>query len=388
MNVLFVSECYPSKEKKYYCIYLEQQAIALKKRGVDVEILVPYVTDENLLGITSEMLNGIHVMRMACHYSKGKARAFIQPYSCNLKAIQWNKYDVVSFHLCSTFLEKMVMNECKGAKVKTAKHIHGVNVWREQCKINGFIRNIHNRIEKWICKRNYSQMDAIICVSELAKTVVEQKLRTVPTYVVYNGVDINKFVPQIQKHNSVFTVLCVANFIEIKGQKYLVDAVAKEVTDGIPIRLQLIGVGKDIDAIKQQCAKLDIEENVEFLGAKDYPDVANYMRMADLFIMPSYAESFGCVYLESMSSGTVTCACYDNKGATEFIRNRENGFLVKGQNSDDIKRVIDFVMSNPEESKVIAESGVKTAAKFTWANSAEKLESVYKKIICNDKEEK
>ena len=186
----------------------------------------------------------------------------------------------------------------------------------------------------------------------------------------------------------MFTVLCVANFIEIKGQKYLVDAVAKEVTDGIPIRLQLIGVGKDIDAIKQQCAKLDIEENVEFLGAKDYPDVANYMRMADLFIMPSYAESFGCVYLESMSSGTVTCACYDNNGATEFIRNRENGFLVKGQNSDDIKRVIDFVMSNPEESKVIAESGVKTAAKFTWANSAEKLESVYKKIICNDKEEK
>ena len=89
-----------------------------------------------------------------------------------------------------------------------------------------------------------------------------------------------------------------------------------------------------------------------------------------------------------MSSGTVTCACYDNNGATEFIRNRENGFLVKGQNSDDIKRVIDFVMSNPEESKVIAESGVKTAAKFTWANSAEKLESVYKKIICNDKEEK
>ena len=46
------------------------------------------------------------------------------------------------------------------------------------------------------------------------------------------------------------------------------------------------------------------------------------------------------------------------------------------------------MMSNPEESKVIAESGVKTAAKFTWANSAEKLESVYKKIICNDKEEK
>lgn len=33
MNVLFVSECYPSKEKKYYCIYLEQQAIALKKEA-------------------------------------------------------------------------------------------------------------------------------------------------------------------------------------------------------------------------------------------------------------------------------------------------------------------------------------------------------------------
>ena len=68
MKVLFVTTCYPSKELSQYCVFLEQQAQALKKIGCTADVLVLYEGDDNYF--VQEVYNGVDVIRLGIFGSR------------------------------------------------------------------------------------------------------------------------------------------------------------------------------------------------------------------------------------------------------------------------------------------------------------------------------
>ena len=144
--------------------------------------------------------------------------------------------------------------------------------------------------------------------------------------------------------------------------------------------MQLIGIGPEERRLKEKCNALDIGDDVEFLGTKNYDVVCEYMQKADMFIMPSYFEALGCVYLEAMSCGTLTCGCFGT-GAGEIIEDKVDGLLVEQKSTDDVYNAISFAMENPQKAEQIARKGVLKAELFSWENSAKSLVEVYKSFI-------
>jgi D-inositol-3-phosphate glycosyltransferase len=104
------------------------------------------------------------------------------------------------------------------------------------------------------------------------------------------------------------------------------------------------------------------------------------MAQADMFVMPSFFEAFGCVYVEAMSCGTLTCGC-NNSGAAEIIADGVDGLLVEEKSSKDIADRILWAIENPEQAAVMAQKGKKKAEQFSWDASAKALVDVYKQYV-------
>ncbi|WP_407380768.1 glycosyltransferase, partial [Helicobacter sp.] len=82
-----------------------------------------------------------------------------------------------------------------------------------------------------------------------------------------------------------------------------------------------------------------------FLGAlHDDIALALLYSASDVFIMPSYVESFGQTALEALSCGTPVVA-FDTSGLKDIITHKHNGYLAKCYDTSDLAKGIEWILS-------------------------------------------
>ena len=141
-------------------------------------------------------------------------------------------------------------------------------------------------------------------------------------YVLYNGVDTDKFFKKslrLSSKNKTFTIGCVANFWELKDQITLIKAVEILVeSDCINIKVKFVGTGYTREDCEQYIQEKGLEQYFEFNNEVDHTQLNAYYNTLDLFVLPSYWDSFGCVYVEAYACG-VQFMTAKGTGITELI---------------------------------------------------------------------
>lgn len=94
----------------------------------------------------------------------------------------------------------------------------------------------------------------------------------------------------------------VARFDLVKNHKFLVDAFAHCHASKPTTHLVLVGEGALKTQVERQVAELGLQECVHFAGATQ--DIAAFMAMFDLFVLPSHSEGLGIVCVEAQAAGT------------------------------------------------------------------------------------
>ena len=92
---------------------------------------------------------------------------------------------------------------------------------------------------------------------------------------------------------------------------------APELPDAV---LVIIGQGRLENALKQQVQQLKLEQQVFFPGV--IPEVVNYFKAFDSFVLSSDNEPFGMVLLEAIVADVPVIAT-DAGGAKEIIRDKQ-----------------------------------------------------------------
>lgn len=379
MKILFVTTCYPTDKNPQYCIFLEQQAKALIENGCTAEVL--YLSDE-AKAKREYVQNGVKVYV----YPIDKSNKFDIFFPTSLStqnrkdiiALLKGRYDIVSFHFGGNKVKRTLLKACKNANIPLILHFHGLNVWYEQKENHKFLYD-YLRIQY---RSLYKRMNAVVGVSNKVKDEFLKKVSSVPAYTVYNGVDLQKFAFLNRRElKRPLRLICVANLIDLKGQDLLIDAVKRLKEKGINCLLTLVGSGPNEQKLKAQAEKSGIAENVTFTGSLPYEKTASKLKDNDIFIMPSYYEALGCVYLEAMSSGLITVGV-KNQGIDEIIKDGENGFLAEPKSVSSIVCAIERIAEMPpEQVSAVSENANKTARSYTWDNSAKQLIDVYKKTL-------
>ena len=229
----------------------------------------------------------------------------------------------------------------------------------------------------------YKKCDAIIGVSNKVCDIYKRGMKADNAYTVYNGVDINKFHPLENKpQNEKLEMVCIANLIKIKGQDYLIKGLKLLKDDGYEnFHLSLYGQGVEENNLRNLVDELGLNGHVDFKGYVEYDKVAEHLKYSDIFIMPSYFEALGCVYLEAMASKVCTVGC-ENQGIAEIIKHGKNGLLVKEQDEKSIYEVLKTLIDNPHKRIEMSEEGYKTIQEFTWDKSAKEMIKIYNELLC------
>ena len=151
---------------------------------------------------------------------------------------------------------------------------------------------------------------------------------------------------RIGKNNKLFTIGCIANFWKIKDQITLIKSVHLLLKNGINCQLRLIGSGTTLMSCKKYVLSNSLNENIFFENELPHEELNKFYNEIDLFVLPSYYEALGCVYLESWATQTPFIAI-ENQGISEVlsIRNKKI-FLTEKENIFLLRDRIKFFMDN------------------------------------------
>ena len=131
--------------------------------------------------------------------------------------------------------------------------------------------------------------------------------------------NIGAFVPGSVPATEREPLLLFTGFlIPRKGVRYLLDALALLPPRLDHWRLALVGDGPEEANLRGQAAALGLTDRIEFVGVQPQPEVAAWMRRAQLFVLPSLEEGQGVVLLEALASGTPVVAS-DVDGIREVV---------------------------------------------------------------------
>jgi len=146
------------------------------------------------------------------------------------------------------------------------------------------------------------------------------------------------------------------------------------------ISLSVIGKGPERENLEKLVRELGLEDMVIFIDHIPHEQIANEMNKFDIFVMPSFFETFGRVYFECMAMG-IPVICAKGSGIHGFFSEGEEGISVDHRNVDDIAAAIERLVSNPDERKWIGANGKKLVEAYTWDQVAADLRSRYDTAI-------
>lgn len=192
------------------------------------------------------------------------------------------------------------------------------------------------------------------CFVALNKEVVKELTKAgVPAHKIVelaNGVEIDQITARsgYALHNPVRLVY-VGRLHAQKGLDILLRACQQlRQQQGVgPICLQLVGDGPLKNELQQQAKQLGIREQVDFVGQTNHEQVLEYLRRADIFVLPSRAEGISNALLEAMASG-LPVVVSNVPGNVDVIENRKNGLLFEVDDADSLAMNLNSLLGQPD----------------------------------------
>lgn len=219
--------------------------------------------------------------------------------------------------------------------------------------------------------------DFIICISYYARSQL-MKLSPVSAWSKFKicrlGVDSNRFTPKQKKAtDQKLHLLCVGRLTPAKGQAILLNAVAQLINQSVPVQVCFVGMGPDLEALQAHAEELNISQYVNFAGAIDQDHILDYYQLADIFVLPSFAEGLPVVLMEAMAMA-IPCVTTNITGIPELIKNEQNGLLVPASDVDAMTKAIRYLIENPQIYQQISiESRNKVLAEYDLFKNTQDL---------------
>jgi len=174
-------------------------------------------------------------------------------------------------------------------------------------------------------------------------------------------------------------VFAVGRVVEKKGFDLLLDAFVRVAAAHPDTDVVVGGEGPALPALRSRALSLGLSDRVAFPGRLARDDVGRAMAGAAVFVMPSRLEPFGIVALEGWRAGVPVVATARG-GASEFVRDGEDGLLVDPFDPVAFAKALDTLLGNGDLARRMGAAGRLRVAEFSWPSIASRYRRVYEEV--------
>jgi glycosyltransferase involved in cell wall biosynthesis len=257
--------------------------------------------------------------------------------------------------------------------------------------------NKENDLSRWIWKRKQKSWQGlelnIVTPSHwladcaaFSPLIKDKRIQVIP-----NGINTEQYKPiqksivrsilglPLDKHLILFGAMSPTSNPR-KGFHLLQPALLKLSQNGWADRIEVIIFGAS-----QPEKPLEIGFKVHYLGKlKDEISLALVYAAADLFIAPSVQDNLPNTIMESLSCGT-PCVGFDIGGIPDMIEHKQNGYLAKPFDIDDLAQGITWVIEDQERWHLLSKrSREKVEQEFTLEIQAKEYLKLYQSLVKPD----
>jgi N-acetyl-alpha-D-glucosaminyl L-malate synthase BshA len=211
-----------------------------------------------------------------------------------------------------------------------------------------------------ITRYGLQQSDGITAVSKFLKQATIEtfdfdEIEVIPNFIcpsLYTPLPESPLRFELAPNNEKLLVH-VSNFRAVKRPLDCVEIFAKVKQKGGNARLIMVGDGPERAACKYRAEQLSVKDETIFVGKR--ANIADYLGVADVFLLPSELESFGLAALEAAACEVPVVATRIG-GIPEVITDGESGFL---SDVGDTKKMSDDVMRFLNDEELRKTFGIK-----------------------------
>jgi len=284
------------------------------------------------------------------------------------------KFDLIHCHFTypASYVGVKLKEKYKKPLVVTA---HGYDIY-----------DLPFRNEFWKNKLSHilNKADKIIAVSERNLNCIEKLGFKNTAVVIPNGFDKEKFYykdmlkcrKKLNLPLDKKIILTVGNLVEVKGQKYLIEAMKSIVKQRKDVLCYIVGEGKLKSKLTKKIKTLGLQDYIKLMGEESHTKIPLWMNACDLFVLPSLNESFGVVQIEAMACGKPVVAT-KNGGSEEIITSKDYGLLCEPANPEDLAEKILIGLDKKWDEEYI----LNYAKQFTWEKIAKEIINIYERVL-------
>jgi N-acetyl-alpha-D-glucosaminyl L-malate synthase BshA len=277
-------------------------------------------------------------------------------------------------HATTAWLAKQMLADERDLKVLTT--LHGTDI-----TLVGQDPSYHS-----ITKFSIERSDAVTAVSAYLRDETYRAFGCVncDVRVIPNFISLAEYHPATDDRwrralapagNKV--LVHISNFRPVKRVLDVVRIFAG-VRQAMPATLVMAGDGPDRDAAEAEVDRLKLTRDVRFLGRVE--DVADVLRGADLFLLPTQSESFGLAALEAMACGVPVIASRAG-GIPEVVVDGETGVLAEPGAVDVMVEAALGILSDAKRHERMRAAAVARAGDFTTEKVVPQYEALYREAL-------
>ena len=259
------------------------------------------------------------------------------------------KFDVVHAHYAiphatAAYLARQILASTPGAHVpKVITTLHGTDI-----TLLGSDPSYSETVAFSI-----EQSDGVTAVSESLKRETYQSLplkrdiRVIPNFLecdVHKKRDLPDLRARLcppDRYDKL--IIHLSNFRPVKRVEAVVD-IFERVRVKVRAKLIFVGEGPELNKAMRLVHEKDLACDVEALGEQD--QVVPLLSVSDLFVLPSWQESFGLAALEAMACGVPVVASRVG-GLPEVVEEGVSGFLRAPEDTNGMAEACIQVLTDP-----------------------------------------
>ncbi|MGF1740278.1 glycosyltransferase [Vibrio profundum] len=207
--------------------------------------------------------------------------------------------------------------------------------------------------------------------------------------VIHNGIDIERLSAQtaidskaqLGIANDDFLFVTVGSLIHRKGIDRILTALKNILRQSNNVHLLVIGEGNLRQTLEQTADRLNITEQVHFVGEK--VNVLGWLQGCDAYVSAARSEAFGLVFMEAALAELPIVAPFEG-GIKEILTHDETAILYENKGIKPLYDAMLRVIKHQSLADFIACSAKETAlSHHTVTETTQRIEQIYWQVLQN-----